>query len=156
MHGADAADAFDTLLHIGETGEAYNLQSHMGVTNLEVAVRMLELFGYNPQEDFHRRLAWIADRPFNDTDYRVDGSKIEALGWRQRVPFSEGLRETVAWYHKNLHAWWPHVTAKISAVSTATVWTDKVGATVNIEEVDSSDDVSSTETSGASTPVVVD
>lgn len=121
LYGADAADGFDTLLHKGEVGEAYNIGSSFAVTNLEVAVRMLELFGYSPQKDFHHHLAWIANRPFNDSDYRVNGSKLEALGWRQHVPFAEGLRATVEWYGKYMHAWWPNVTKTISVSSTARI-----------------------------------
>ena len=124
LYGADAADGFDTLLHKGVVGEAYNLNSSFAVTNLEVAVRMLELFGYSPQNDFHQRLMWIADRPFNDHDYRVNGSKLEALGWRQRVPFAEGLSATVSWYQGNMHAWWPDVAKTISTTSTATTFGD--------------------------------
>ncbi|KAG9733941.1 NAD(P)-binding protein, partial [Aureobasidium melanogenum] len=120
LYGADAADGLDTLLHKGLVGEAYNIHSEFGVTNLEIAVRMLELFGYSPQEDFSHRLAWIADRPFNDHDYRVNGDKLEGLGWRQRVPFAEGLRATVEWYRKNIDVWWPQVEKTISVVSTAT------------------------------------
>ncbi|KAI1081861.1 dTDP-D-glucose 4,6-dehydratase-like protein [Whalleya microplaca] len=108
LYGADAADGFDTILHKGVDGEAYNIGSAYGVTNLEVAVRMLEAFGCNPQADFRHRLAWISDRPFNDHDYRVDGSKLEGLGWRQNTGFDEGLKATVDWYRKNIHTWWPN------------------------------------------------
>ncbi|KAI5927875.1 dTDP-D-glucose 4,6-dehydratase-like protein [Camillea tinctor] len=107
LYGADAADGFDTLLHKGVVSEAYNIESAFGVTNLEVAVRMLEAFGCNPETDFRHRLAWIADRPFNDHDYRVDGSKLEGLGWQQRTNFDVGLKATVEWYRKNIDVWWP-------------------------------------------------
>lgn len=90
-------------------GKAYNIQSAFGVTNIEVAVRMLELFGYSPKDDFHHRLVWIADRPFNDQDYRVDGSKLDALGWRQHVPLAEGLKRSVDWYRENVYNWWPEL-----------------------------------------------
>ncbi|OQE44569.1 hypothetical protein PENCOP_c002G00671 [Penicillium coprophilum] len=100
-------------------GEAYNIQSSHGITNLEVAVRTLELFGYSAR-DFTHSLTWIPDRPFNDTDYWVDGSKLAAWGWRQRVPFSEGLKASVNWYGKNLETWWPEVSNTINAASTAT------------------------------------
>lgn len=161
LYGADAADGFDTLLHKGSVGEAYNLNSAFAVTNLEVAVRMLELFGYSPQIDFRHRLAWIADRPFNDHDYRVDGSKLEALGWRQRVPFAEGLRATVGWYRKNINMWWPDVTKTISLTSTATirdgtrsqVGNKKVNGNVNGNVNGLSDEATITEISGASSPV---
>ncbi|ERF68061.1 hypothetical protein EPUS_08497 [Endocarpon pusillum Z07020] len=131
---ADAADGFDTLLHKGVVGEAYNLNSASPVTNLEVA---------------------ITDRPFNDHDYRVDGSKLETLGWRQRVPFAVGLRATVDWYRKNIHAWWPDVTKTINVKSTATIRGD-MRSRVGDNEVKSVDDeVTIGEISDASSPGVL-
>jgi dTDP-glucose 4,6-dehydratase len=35
----------------------------------------------------------------------MDGSRIRALGWRNRVPFLDGLTETIDWYRDN-EAWW--------------------------------------------------
>lgn len=105
-------------------GEAYNISSMSAVTNFEVAARMLELFGYTPQDDFCHRLAWIADRPFNDFDYRVDGSKLEALGWRQRVSFREGLKATFDWYNENMNVWWPDVAETLSVTSAVTACSD--------------------------------
>lgn len=119
LYGADAADGFDTLLHKGVIGEAYNIQSSQAVTNLEVAARTLELFGYSPR-DFNRCLTQIPDRPFNDQDYWVDGSKLAALGWHQRVSFSEGLETSVNWYRENLDSWWPEASKTINVASTAT------------------------------------
>lgn len=106
LYGADAADAFDVILHKGVIGEAYNVGSAFEVTNLEVAIRMLQSFGYSPQA-FQQRLCWMEDRPFNDYDYRVDGSKLEDLGWKQQNSFETGLAATVEWYKKNIKLWWP-------------------------------------------------
>ncbi|KAL2830151.1 dTDP-D-glucose 4,6-dehydratase-like protein [Aspergillus pseudoustus] len=119
LYAEDATDALDTLLHKGTVGEAYNLSASSGVTNLEVAVRMLQLHGYTPA-DFKNHLVWIPDRPFNDHDYRIDGSKLEALGWRQRTSFPEGLAMTMDWYRKNTQVWWPDVERAMSLSSTVT------------------------------------
>ncbi|RAK79443.1 dTDP-glucose 4,6-dehydratase [Aspergillus fijiensis CBS 313.89] len=122
LYGADAADGFDTILHKGVDGEAYNIGSAFGVTNLEVAIRMLELFGFDPRSDFKERLVWIPDRPHNDLDYRVDGSKLESLGWRQNTHFEDGLRATVEWYRKNIDVWWadePNKTVSASSTNAA-------------------------------------
>ncbi|KAJ5779115.1 dTDP-D-glucose 4-6-dehydratase-like protein [Penicillium paradoxum] len=155
LYGADAADGFDTVLHKGVIGEAYNIQSSHGVTNLEVAVRTLELFGYSPR-DFHRCLSWIPDRPFNDHDYWVDGSKLAALGWRQRVPFSEGLRASVEWYRKNLYAWWPQVSQTVNAMSTVTNHTALNATAKGIDTVkEPCDDECMEESSGRTTPVMI-
>lgn len=41
----------------------------------------------------------VADRPYNDKRYWVDGSKSkEILGPYATTPFSDGLRRTIAWY----------------------------------------------------------
>jgi len=106
LYGGDAADAFDLVLHRGVIGEAYNVGSDFEVTNLEVAVRMLQLFGRTPEDDFKSQLVWIADRPFNDFDYRVNGSKLQNLGFQQKTPFEIGLKATVDWYRKNADTWW--------------------------------------------------
>ncbi|KAF2654189.1 dTDP-D-glucose 4,6-dehydratase-like protein [Lophiostoma macrostomum CBS 122681] len=106
LYGADAADAFDLILHKGVIGEAYNVGSAFEITNLEVAVRMLQAFGHSPQS-FQQRLCWTEDRPFNDYDYRVNGSKLQALGWKQQISFETGLAAAVEWYRKNISLWWP-------------------------------------------------
>ncbi|EFX05924.1 putative rhamnose biosynthesis enzyme 2 [Grosmannia clavigera kw1407] len=119
LYGSDAADGFDTILHRGVDGEAYNIESGVGVTNLEVAIRMLQLFGYDSESDFATRLAWVADRPFNDHDYRVDGSKLANLGWKQNIPFEVGLTATVDWYRCNMNAWW--MDGSVDAISVKTL-----------------------------------
>ena len=47
----------------------------------------------------------VPDRPGHDRRYAMNSTKIrEALGWRPRHVFEEGLAETVAWYRAN-SAW---------------------------------------------------
>ncbi|KAL1585901.1 hypothetical protein WHR41_04955 [Cladosporium halotolerans] len=97
LYAGDAAEAFDTILHRGTIGQTYNVDSHDEVSNLQLAEKLLALFGL-PAGD---RDAWIrhtSDRKFNDRRYAVDGSKLRALGWRQRTGFDEALRVTVEWY----------------------------------------------------------
>lgn len=106
LHGSDAADAFDTILHKGQLGEIYNIESDYEISNREVAARILALFGHNPVHDFESHVTWIADRPFNDASYNVDGSKLKQLGWKQRINFPSGLAQTVQWYRHNVDSWW--------------------------------------------------
>ena len=52
----------------------------------------------------------VEDRPGHDRRYALAGEKItKELGWSPRVPFDEGLRETVRWYLENA-AWTEEVT----------------------------------------------
>ena len=44
------------------------------------------------------------DRPHNDKRYYMDASKLDRLGWKEKVPFVEGLKRTVSWYLKNRDA----------------------------------------------------
>ncbi|KAE8389602.1 dTDP-D-glucose 4,6-dehydratase [Aspergillus alliaceus] len=106
LYGADAADAFDTILHKGEVGEIYNVDSRYEITNRKVAAMILELFGHDPVKGFSNMVAWLPDRPFNDNDYAVDGSKLQALGWTQKINFDTGLAMTVDWYRKHMATWW--------------------------------------------------
>jgi dTDP-D-glucose 4,6-dehydratase len=105
LHGSDAADAFDTILHCGDVGETYNIDSRDEISNITVASLILEQF----KRSLTGSIDWIPDRPFNDSEYRVDGSKLEALGWRQKVGFAQGLSETVEWYRKNMSTFWTKI-----------------------------------------------
>ena len=102
LYAGDAASAFDTILHKGEIGQIYNVDSRDEVSNLELARKLLNMFELSDTE------AWIQhtrDRPFNDRRYAVDGTKLRKLGWTQSVPFEQGITATVDWYCK-FSGWW--------------------------------------------------
>jgi len=47
----------------------------------------------------------VKDRPGHDRRYAISSAKLtRETGWRPRVGFEEGLRETIDWYHANT-AW---------------------------------------------------
>jgi hypothetical protein len=97
LYAGDAAEAFDTILHKGEIGQAYNVDSQDEISNIQLAEKLLGLFGKTDVK------AWIQhthDRKFNDRRYAVDGSKLHALGWKQRTRFEDALQATVNWYGK--------------------------------------------------------
>jgi len=50
----------------------------------------------------------VTDRPGHDYRYSVDTRKVEALGWRARRTWEEGLAATVEWYRRN-EPWWRQV-----------------------------------------------
>ncbi|KAG9654276.1 NAD(P)-binding protein, partial [Aureobasidium melanogenum] len=50
LYAGDAADAFDTILHKGEIGHIYNVDSHDEVSTIDLCAHLLRLFGLpNPQ-----------------------------------------------------------------------------------------------------------
>lgn len=104
LHAGDAADAFDTILHKGSIGEIYNVDSKDEIENLHLAKKLCTAFGIG-EEGFESRIQYTRDRPFNDCRYAVNGDKLAALGWKQRVAFEDGLAQCVDWYRK-YSTWW--------------------------------------------------
>jgi dTDP-glucose 4,6-dehydratase len=105
LYASDAADAFDTILHNGMTGEIYNVDSADEVSNIEVAHTLLSRFGI-PKEDASKWIIHTQDRPFNDHRYAVNADKLRSLGWQQKVRWEQGLSQTVEWYRNWGTNWW--------------------------------------------------
>lgn len=109
IHVDDHCRALRTILFEGRPGEVYHVGGDEERSNREVA-RLLVGFvedrlHWEKRGDPEERLAFVADRPGHDRRYAVDSSKLRReLGWRPRVSFEEGLRETVRWYFEN-EAW---------------------------------------------------
>ncbi|KOS18909.1 putative rhamnose biosynthetic enzyme 2 [Escovopsis weberi] len=108
LYAADAADAFDTILHKGEVGQVYNVGSVDEISNLELSRRILSAMGIacETPAQFRQWVKYTHDRPFNDCRYAVDGSKLGGLGWSQKTSLDEGLQETVDWYRRFGEEWW--------------------------------------------------
>jgi dTDP-glucose 4,6-dehydratase len=92
LHVTDHCRAIDLLLDRGVDGEVYNM-------NVELTHQILDGLG-KPRALIRR----VADRPGHDRRYCLDTTKLRGLGWGPHVPFTEGLRETIAWYRAN--EWW--------------------------------------------------
>lgn len=102
LYAGDAADALDTILHNGEIGQIYNVDSRDELSNIDVAKKLLGIFGFNDMEYW---IQYTRDRQFNDRRYAVDGTKLRKLGWTQQVSLEEGLAATMNWYSK-FSDWW--------------------------------------------------
>ena len=99
LHVRDHCAALDRIWRRGRVGEVYNIGGRCEWTNLELTYLLLDLLG-KPRT----LIEHVADRPGHDRRYATDCTKLEhELGWRPRIPFEEGLRETVAWY-RSRHA----------------------------------------------------
>ena len=95
LHGTNSANVKRAFIHVddvtsavlnvwkyGTPGEIYNISSDYEVSVLDVAKIIIEeSTGTN---DYDKWLINIPDRPFNDTRYYTDASKLKALGWRQQ------------------------------------------------------------------------
>ena len=100
LYVSDHAGAIGHVLEHGQAGEVYNIPGGNERANREVVARLLTLLD-KPWSLVRR----VADRPGHDRRYAMDGSRIASLGWRNQMPFEEGLAATVEWYVRN-QAWW--------------------------------------------------
>lgn len=91
----DHCRAIAFLLSEGKPGEVYNVGSGEELQNKEVAQRVVEAVGSS-----HDLIEFVKDRPGHDQRYALDTSKLEDLGWKPSVSFSDGLEQTVQYYRE--------------------------------------------------------
>ena len=104
IHVEDHCRALDTVLRLGKPGEVYNVGGASERTNLTLIKTILDGLG-KP----HSLIRFVKDRPGHDRRYAIDFSKIErTLGWRPRISFEEGIKQTVAWYRSH-EPWWKEI-----------------------------------------------
>ena len=97
----DHARGILTVLERGEIGNAYNVGGGNPRTNIELTRLLVEDCG----RSMETHVKHVADREGHDRRYAVNSSKLHALGWAPRMPFDEGILQTIAWYRAN-EAWW--------------------------------------------------
>ena len=101
----DHAGAVRFVLHHGRSGEVYNVPGEAELPNRDVVAELLRRLG-KPWS----LVRSVEDRPGHDRRYAMDGQKLRALGWRNRVSFEQGIAETVAWFRAN-EGWWRAIKA---------------------------------------------
>jgi dTDP-glucose 4,6-dehydratase len=99
LHVMDHCRGVDAVIERGTPGEVYNIGGGNEVRNVDLTHTLLRL-AERPESLIQR----VQDRPGHDMRYSLDTTKLRKLGWAPRVPFDEGLRDTVGWYHEN--EWW--------------------------------------------------
>ena len=100
LYVEDHARALLFLLEKGTPGETYNVGGGNEVENIEITRRILSILG--KPESLIRK---VADRPGHDRRYALSTAKLEALGWKPRFDFENGIESTVRWFVDN-EAWW--------------------------------------------------
>lgn len=97
LHIDDAVDAVLCVMFQGHVGEIYNISSKDEISIRELAERMLAIM--KPGENIADWIEYIEDRHFNDQRYWIQSEPLRRLGWKQRVDFDKGLRETIEWFN---------------------------------------------------------
>jgi len=116
LHVSDHCRAVDLLVERGVPGDVYNIGGGNHVRNVDLTRQILSILG-KPES----LIAPVQDRLGHDRRYSLDTTKLQALGWQPRVPFEQGLRETVDWYRNN--EWWWRPIKRTMRSSAATIRT---------------------------------
>ncbi len=93
LHVSDCASGIHTILQKGKIGEIYNIGSYFEQQNINTVKMILDGLG-KP----HTLIEFVQDRPGHDFRYSVDCSKLQRLGWKAKVDFPSGLKQTIGWY----------------------------------------------------------
>ncbi|HRZ87786.1 MAG TPA: dTDP-glucose 4,6-dehydratase [bacterium] len=99
LYVMDHCDAIDFVIGNGKDGETYNIGGGNEKENREVVDIILDALG-KPRS----LIRHIEDRLGHDRRYSLSIKKLRAMGWKPKMSFEKGLRETVAWYRDN--GWW--------------------------------------------------
>ncbi|PRY00472.1 dTDP-glucose 4,6-dehydratase [Allonocardiopsis opalescens] len=103
LHVEDHCRGIELAVQRGRPGQVYNIGGGTELSNHELTLMILKLLGAGPE-----MIEPVADRKGHDRRYSVDWAKAAGeLGYRPRVGFDDGLRDTVSWYQRNRHWWAP-------------------------------------------------
>ena len=108
LHVKDHCRAIAAVIERGKIGETYNVGSGVEKSIEEISDFILDTLG-KPQQ----LKTYVPDRPGHDCRYLLDSQKItHEVGWEPRIPFEEGMGETIRWYIEN-QEWWQTIQQKV-------------------------------------------
>jgi dTDP-glucose 4,6-dehydratase len=102
IHVDDHCRGIQLVLERGEPGRIYHINGNAELSNRELTEALLECCGAGWD-----MVTYVEDRKGHDRRYSLDDSLLRAMGYRPRIPFGEGVRDTVRWYQKNRQWWEP-------------------------------------------------
>jgi GDP-L-fucose synthase len=92
LHSDDLAAAVLHLLEHYDDPQTINVGTGTDLTIAQAAEAVADAVGYTG------RVEWDASKPDGTPRKVLDVSRINALGWRAAIPFSEGIKDAYDWY----------------------------------------------------------
>ena len=113
IHVSDHVNGMLEVFKNGRIGETYNLGGNSERSNLDVVHSICDVLDQERphiEKKSHRSLiSFVKDRPGHDFRYAIDSSKAaQELGWKPKLNFENGIRQTVMWYLEN-ETWWDQI-----------------------------------------------
>jgi len=87
----------DECLDYRKIGETYNVGTYFERENLTTVKTILKLL-----DKPAGLIQFVCDRPGHDFRYSVNCSKLKKLGWKPKITFAAGIKQTIAWHVKHL------------------------------------------------------
>ena len=101
IHVDDHVQGILEVISNGTSGSIYNLGGNNVMSNLQIIEKLLTYM--NADEN---QIEFVDDRLGHDFRYSLNTTKAEKeIGFRNSVPFQQGLKDTIDWYITN-RAWW--------------------------------------------------
>jgi len=100
VHVDDHCRGIQLVLERGQAGHVYHINGNAELSNTELTSALLECCGAGWD-----MVASVEDRKGHDRRYSLDDSLLRSMGYAPRIPFRDGLKETVRWYEEN-RSWW--------------------------------------------------
>lgn len=102
IHVSDMSAAILCLLRKGTVSEIYNI-GHDNEHSVKGIARFLLDIIVSPDANMEDYIEYQEDRYYNDFTYRIDSTKLRALGWSPRISMQNGLQRSVEWYRNHAH-----------------------------------------------------
>ena len=95
IHVADAAEGILLATEHYNSSDPVNIGAGFEITIKELVEKIVELTGFTGE------IRWDSSKPDGQPRRRLDVSKAKKyFGFESKIPFDEGLKETIDWYRK--------------------------------------------------------
>lgn len=96
IHVSDHVRGIAHAIKYGEFGEVYNIAGDTELTNLDITRLLLKYFKLD-----ETYISYVPDRKGHDFRYALNSSKIQKIGFKNKVEFKQGIESTILWYKNN-------------------------------------------------------
>lgn len=98
MHVRDLASAIQFMLENEVDDDLYNVGTGKDIAIKDLAHMIQRITGHAG------KIVWDTDKPDGTPRKLLDVSKLHDMGWRHQIDLEDGIKETYAWFLKNINS----------------------------------------------------